>query len=59
MDELDEFMEQEACDTMDTVTVFDLPCGSLMRYCKLDAEEDTQSIIIRVCGIKKEPCYSQ
>lgn len=42
MDELDEFMEQEACDTMDTVTVFDLPCGPLMRYCKLDAQEDTE-----------------
>lgn len=42
MDELNEFMEQEACDTMDTVTVFDLPCGSLMRYCKLDEEEDTE-----------------
>lgn len=41
MDELDEFMEQEACDTMDTVTVFDLPCGPLMRYHKLDAQEDT------------------
>ena len=42
MDELDEFMEQEACDTMDTVTVFDLPCGPLMRYRKLDAQEDTE-----------------
>lgn len=21
---------------------FDLPCGSLMRYCKLDEEEDTE-----------------
>ena len=44
MDELDEFMEQEACDTMDTVTVFDLPCGPLMRYRKLDAQEDTEEI---------------
>ncbi|WP_337370328.1 hypothetical protein [Megasphaera sp.] len=42
MDELDEFMEQEACDTMDTVTVFDLPCGPLMRSRKLDAQEDTE-----------------
>jgi hypothetical protein len=42
MDELNEFMEQEACDTMDTVTVFDLPCGSLMRYCKPVEDEDTE-----------------
>ena len=42
MDELKEFMEQE--DTQDNynITVFDLPCGSLVRYCKLDEEEDTQ-----------------
>ena len=40
MDELDEFMDQEACDTIDTVTVFDLPCGSLVRFRSMD--EDTE-----------------
>lgn len=119
MDEVDEFMEQEACDTMDTVTVFDLPCGPLVRYRKVDEQEDTGKktpyshewteadkrrfkrdnrarkkenerllkltealtdeevinrfaernrghvlvrhtvINILICGIKKEPCYSQ
>ena len=44
MDELDEFMEQEACDTMDTVTVFDLPCGPLMRHHKLAAQGVTEKM---------------
>lgn len=40
MDELNEFMEQE--DTQDNynITVFDLPCGSLVRFRSLD--EDTE-----------------
>ena len=40
MDELDEFMEQE--DTQDNynITVFDLPCGSLVRFGSMD--EDTE-----------------
>ena len=40
MNELDEFMEQE--DTQDNynITVFDLPCGSLVRFRSLD--EDTE-----------------
>lgn len=42
MDELDEFMMQEECDTMNTVALFELPCGSLMRHCKPDEEEDTE-----------------
>lgn len=39
MNELDEFMEQEACEA---VSVFDLPCGSLMRYRKFDGDVDTE-----------------